>query len=376
MRILIISDIYPYSSQPEQTDAVMLLHNYARSWNETNYVEVIHPHSYNLISVWNRKVLKREFKLNGIVIHNRHILRLPGGRLWKRGFLNAVDISTFDVILGCMPVSLELTNDLSNRYKIPYITYLQGTDYRRSGAIGGVLSSNYQKWLSEASKVVCVSELLSKRFFKAVPNHISIAVVPGAVLDHWVEEVPYRKFDFSSKLKILTIARLVKQKRHHVILEMLLKSKLDCEYVIVGDGEDSDEIKKKVTSSDYLNQIVSFKGKKSLDEIKEIMDLSDIMILLSTNESFGLVFLEAMARGCIVIGTRNDGIDGTILHGFNGFLCESDPLSLEKLMNKILAMPEYELQKVSENAKSTAQKHTYSHLANKFMGLFKQALDS
>ena len=45
----------------------------------------------------------------------------------------------------------------------------------------------------------------------------------------------------------------------------------------------------------------------------------NVWIMISKNETFGLVYLEAMARGCITIGSRNQGIDGVINHGVNGF---------------------------------------------------------
>ncbi len=371
MRILIISDLYPYSSTPEHTDAVMLLHYYARIWNQTNHVEVIFPHSYNLLSIGVHKNLEREVKLDGISIHNRTILRLPGGMLWTRSFLNVVDVSSFEIILACMPVSLEVAYYLSNKSNVPYLAYLQGTDFRRSGAHKGQFSSKYKKWLGNARQLVCVSELLHRRFSKVLPAGVQSSVIPGAVFDHWVQGVSARWFDFSTKMKLLTVARLVRQKRLNVILEMLAHSELNCDYKIVGDGEDAEEIKGIVRSSDRLRQIVEFKGWQPREVVKATLDRSEIMILLSTNESFGLVYLEAMARGCIVIATRNDGIDGTIIHGENGFLCESDPVALGKLLNEIVSMSSENLQLISDKAITTAKRHTYSYLSEKFLRIIQ-----
>ena len=49
---------------------------------------------------------------------------------------------------------------------------------------------------------------------------------------------------------------------------------------------------------------------------------SDIFILPSRNETFGMVYMEAMASGCITVCSKNDGVDGIIRDGINGFLCE------------------------------------------------------
>lgn len=46
---------------------------------------------------------------------------------------------------------------------------------------------------------------------------------------------------------------------------------------------------------------------------------SDCFIMISKNEAFGLVYLEAMSAGCITIASRGEGFDGVIIHGVNGF---------------------------------------------------------
>ena len=53
------------------------------------------------------------------------------------------------------------------------------------------------------------------------------------------------------------------------------------------------------------------------------MQMSECFIMVSKNETFGLVYLEAMLQGCIVVASKNEGIDGIIIHGENGFLCNA-----------------------------------------------------
>ena len=50
---------------------------------------------------------------------------------------------------------------------------------------------------------------------------------------------------------------------------------------------------------------------------------ADCFVMVSSREAFGLVYLEAMAKGCIVIGTKGQGIEGIVKHGENGFLCKA-----------------------------------------------------
>ncbi len=79
---------------------------------------------------------------------------------------------------------------------------------------------------------------------------------------------------------------------------------------------------------------VVFMGHLSHEEVLKKMSESDIFILPSVNETFGMVYLEAMAEGCITVCTKGDGIDGIIKDSENGFLTEVD--KVEETIQRIL----------------------------------------
>ena len=88
-----------------------------------------------------------------------------------------------------------------------------------------------------------------------------------------------------------------------------------------------------------------------IDYLKE----ADVFVMISKDELFGLVYLEAMALGCITIGSRNEGIDGIIEDGVNGFLCEAgNEDELRSIIDKIKSMSSSQLMQISNNAKQTA----------------------
>ena len=64
------------------------------------------------------------------------------------------------------------------------------------------------------------------------------------------------------------------------------------------------------------------------------MKKSDVFVMPSAPETFGLVYLEAMASGCIVVGAKGWGIDGLIKNGFDGYLVE--PRDIDALKNFLL----------------------------------------
>lgn len=74
-----------------------------------------------------------------------------------------------------------------------------------------------------------------------------------------------------------------------------------------------------------------------------------------------------MANGCITIASRNEGIDGIIENGVNGFLCEAGNwMELRKIINHINMLSDEEKQLISTNARKTACKMTDSNVANAY----------
>ena len=63
-----------------------------------------------------------------------------------------------------------------------------------------------------------------------------------------------------------------------------------------------------------------FHGQVSRDKVYELMRKTTYFIMVSDNETFGMVYIEAMLAGCITIASINGGVDGVIIDGENGFL--------------------------------------------------------
>lgn len=92
------------------------------------------------------------------------------------------------------------------------------------------------------------------------------------------------------------------------------------------------------------------------------------MIMISKGEAFGLVYLEAMSRGCITIASRCEGFDGVIVDGENGFLCEAgNGKELSEIIRRINSLSSAQKQTISDNAIRTAQNLTDSIAAKLYI---------
>ena len=109
-------------------------------------------------------------------------------------------------------------------------------------------------------------------------------------------------------------------------------------------------------------------GKIPRDEITAQYDKAQCMIMISKGEAYGLVYLEAMARGCITIASRGEGFDGVIIDGVNGFLCApGDYQELVGIIERINLLSVEEKNCISKNAIETAKRLTDYNVAKMYI---------
>ena len=83
---------------------------------------------------------------------------------------------------------------------------------------------------------------------------------------------------------------------------------------------------------------------------------------------FGLVYLEAMARGCITVASKNEGMEGIIQDGVNGFLCKAgDVNELVSVIQRINVLPAAEKQRISDKARYTAEELSDYNVAKHYI---------
>lgn len=98
-----------------------------------------------------------------------------------------------------------------------------------------------------------------------------------------------------------------------------IHERISSKLLLVGDGPDMRNVSQLVKELN-LEDAVLFLGKQ--DNVAELYSISDLKLLFSEKESFGLVLLEAMACGVPCIGTRIGGIPEVIEDGVTGYICE------------------------------------------------------
>jgi glycosyltransferase involved in cell wall biosynthesis len=159
-----------------------------------------------------------------------------------------------------------------------------------------------------------------------------------------LKEYLVKRYNLKNKLVITFIGRLSKYKGVQDILEVLPKNK-NIKFIVIGqDAGYYNELKNIVTKNKLEDQII-FLQECSDKEKNGILELSEIFVLPSEWEAFGITILEAMAKGNAIITTKTEGgrflvsEENGILYDFNNKeqlkMALNELISNKKLRNKI-----------------------------------------
>jgi len=203
----------------------------------------------------------------------------------------------------------------SKRINIPIVTTLHGTDITLVGKSPFVLSAvNYA--INESDRITAVSNFLKNETLKNFNIKKEINVIPNFIDFNYYNSNKKKTKNNKKILSHISNFRPVKRVFDVINIFKMVSKEVDSVLYMVGDGPDLNscqELVKKYNLSDK----VFFVGRSK--EINEILLKTDIFLLPSEKESFGLVALEAMMFYTPVITTKGSGVSDLVIHKKNGF---------------------------------------------------------
>ena len=393
--ILVLTSIYPAPDLEKEDTPVV--HYFAREWIKMGYnVRVIHyPANFPKIVMWGASLFKnwlssilgsrvRTYQAveKEYVIDNVKVKRIPLLKYWLHGAFSKSEINkaykntirylhgqnfTPDVIIShWINPQLEIMAGLKREYgcKTCYVAHSD------SAVLFNRLYSleQSQKLIDNIDLVgfrsAYIREAFCKRFTYNRPSFLCYSGVPEKyILEHPVER------NFDKVQNFVFVGTLIKRKYPAEIIPSLVKTygkeKFNVSYI--GKGFESSRINKFAGELNVQKNVHQL-GYTSRDEVVKHLSNKDVLVMISRNETFGLVYLEAMAQGLIVIASRKEGFDGIIEHGKNGFLCEAGNIDeLAEIIREIRCMSPNELQEISNNAIETARQLTDQKAAKAYI---------
>lgn len=236
-----------------------------------------------------------------------------------------------DLLLSHMPYGGIAASKASKLFRIPHIHVVHGTDLLDVSLL--------KKYSRNCASIFCRSLAIEKQM-NIEGMETSGVVFSGLSKELFdsIENVEKKIISGEKCLKVLSVCTLEKLKNLDVVLEALsyIKENKNWHYTIIGDGPEELKLKEFAKDLGIIDR-VTIKGRlPRLDCIKAMRE-SDIFVMPSAPETFGLVYLEAMASGCQTIGAKGWGIDGVIQNGKNGWLVEPrSVVALFQIFKKIV----------------------------------------
>ena len=264
-----------------------------------------------------------------------------------------------------------------NGYNIPIITTLHGTDITLVG------NNPFYKpavtfSINKSDIVTCVSKSLMedtreffgiKREIKVIPNFIDIDkyakkhnLCQGNMLAQDDEKIIVHVSNFRPLKRIIDVLKIFEK----------INQNIDSKLIMVGDGPDKKKAKEFLRKNNLKNKVI-FLGKTS--EVDEILCSSDLFLLPSEKESFGLAALEAMALKVPVISTNTGGLKDLNINGNSGYTSDiGDIDSMAENAIKILSDGSLE-KKYRNQAFENAKKYDIKTVIPLYEKIYDQALN-
>ncbi len=229
---------------------------------------------------------------------------------------------------------------LEQGIKIPLVTTLHGSDITLVGS-HPFYKPAVTYSINNSDLITTVSKSLQKDTFSYFNIHKEIRIIPNFINVSYYNSIKIdcNRNDYASdgEMIISHVSNFRPIKRVLDVIESFNKiSKIiPSKLMMIGDGPDKTKAEKLAFEYGLLDK-VKFLGKTQ--EVAEILCFSDLMILPSQTESFGLAALEAMISSTPVISTNSGGLPELNVHGKTGFLVEiGDIDAISKYSVKILS---------------------------------------
>ena len=262
------------------------------------------------------------------------------------------------------------------RIKLPIVTTLHGTDITLVGS-HPFYKSAVEFSINHSDCVTSVSESLKQDTLDLFNIRKEIQVIPNFVdftkHSNHSEECERGVIAQSHERIISHVSNFRPVKRIMDVVKIFEKilNEIPAKLIMVGEGPDKEKAME-YCAKQGIDDSVKFIGKSN--QVFEVLCYSDLFILPSETESFGLAALEAMMMKVPVISSNTGGLSEVNVEGKTGFLFDVGDIngmakkSIELLKNDDL------LEQFKTNAQNEARKFDLNQIVDRYIAIYQDAL--
>ncbi len=260
--------------------------------------------------------------------------------------------------------------------ELPVITTLHGTDITLVGKHPSYKSA-VEFSINQSDIVTSVSESLKQDTLNVFKIKKEIIVIHNFIetdlFGHLKKNCPRQNFANKEEKLLVHVSnfRELKNVPHVVEVFHLVQKKIKAKLLLIGVGPEREKVELLVRKLG-LEDKVHFLGK--IHQLYQILCTCDLFILPSSQESFGLAALEAMAAGLPVISSNVGGISEVNIEGVTGYL--SDVGAIEDMAKNVLLIlsDEEKLSIFKKNAKKRSFEFRKEKILPMYIALYKKAI--
>ena len=222
-----------------------------------------------------------------------------------------------------------------------------------------------QSVLEQCDAIIALTPRIKKELTEMFG--LEINVIGNFVKDEYFTtednlQVNKNKNKNKDKFRLILVANFIARKNIDWALEYANMHRNKVDLVVCGDGELFDLYHEK------YNDIVTFTGKVCSAELIKYLDYSDVFVLPSDNESFGISYIEAACRKNIIIGKSGTGLDGIDSEGF--YFC-SNKQNFFDIIDNLVNLDEMSLEirksRAREKANSFSETSIYDMINDTYI---------
>ncbi len=261
---------------------------------------------------------------------------------------------------------------------VPIITTLHGTDITLIGS-----DPSYKEVvdfsINQSDGVTAVSEYLKEETYRKFDIRKDIRVIPNFVdLDRFkrTNKNHFKKAICPEGGKVIThVSNFREVKRVPDVISVfdrILKNGIEARLLMVGDGPDRQRAENKCRDLGMCDK-VRFLGKQ--EQVEEVLSISDLFLIPSGSETFGLAALEAMSCGVPVVSSDIGGLPEVNKQGVTGYLCELGDIDcMGKRATEILKDDELH-KKMSAAARKHAEQFELDNVVEIYEDYYREIKD-
>jgi len=253
-----------------------------------------------------------------------------------------------------------------NKKKVPYISWSDGT--RHSERNIGLLQRLSRKYIIRNSAAFIASSTATKEnqiFWGADDKKIYISYLTVDVDKYMIDRtLDNRNADI---IKLLFVGRVVKLKGLELLLPVIKRLEKNIHLIIAGDGPELSEIKNMAEDLKIADR-VDYKGYIEGDSLKKCYEESDVFILPTKNDCYGLVILEAMCAGLpVIVSKYADGAPDLVEDNVTGYIIDPyDPDQVESKIKNLLS-DKRKLFEMGKAGRKKAEGFSFENVSKGFM---------